>query len=747
MAYQKNKNKFVLVIILYFLKIAISNAQFLEGKVLYINPKGTKSPLVGATLRWENAKDGAITDPYGYFKIKKEVQNHQLIISLIGYKTDTLMVHSYDFRTFILEEKSENLSEVIVSSCSNVIDLLNPIQTEIITSKALKKAACCNLSESFETNASVSVSYSDAITGAKQIQMLGLSGNYVQINTENIPNIRGLNTTYGLNFTPGTWISSIDIGKGAGSVVNGYESMTGVINVELAKPELADKIFINSYLNSQGRAELNVQLADTLNKKWSTGLLTHISTQKVKLDENNDGFLDLPLFNQFNILNRWKYQDEKFATQFGIKALNENRQGGQISFNPETDKNTFKAYGFGSKTVRYEIFGKIALLFPNKPYKGLGLIINTLSHQNNSFFAFKNYTGKEKSIYSNLIFQNIISNTNHSYRAGVSFIIDNYLEKFTDSTFKRKEIVPGIFGEYTFTIPNKLSIVLGGRTDFHNIYGTKFTPRIHAKYDISENIHLRLSAGNGWRMPNALAENFGMLVNSRNIIFKEKIRPEVSHNYGVSLTNEFTVLNRKGSLVLDFYKTNFVNQLIVDMENADKVVFYNLNGRSFSNSFQVEANYSPKERFDVKLAYRLFDVKNDVHAVGHDYTLLAKQFVNRDRLLFNTAYATKWNKWKFDFTWAWNGKRRIPNAQAGHVHIADSPQIFAPAFSNINAQISKVYKNWEIYIGGENLNNFKQKNPIIDAKYPFGPNFDASMVWGPVAGRMVYSGFRWKIGN
>ncbi len=738
------KNK-ILFLILFLFSTKIS-AQFLEGKVLYINEKEIKSAVIGASVRWQNGINGTITDIDGQFKIKKDPQNHQLIISLIGFQSDTLMVHDLEFHTFILKEKSENLAEVAVTSGSTVIDRLSPIQTEIITSKALKKAACCNLSESFETNATVSVSYSDAITGAKQIQLLGLSGNYVQINTENIPNIRGLNTTFGLNYTPGTWIYSIDIGKGISSVVNGYESMTGAINIELIKPENEDKILINSYLNSQGRAELNVQLADTLSKKWGTTLLTHASTQKAKLDGNKDGILDLPLYTQYNFLNRWKYQDDKIAAQFGIKGLNENRQGGQTIFNPNTDKNTSKAYGFGSKTNRIEIFGKIALLFPSKPYKGLGLIINTLTHNNNSYFGFKNYNGNEKSLYSNLIFQNIINNTNHTYRAGASLLIDNYNEKFTDSTFKRNEIVPGIFAEYTFTIPQKLTIILGGRTDFHNLYGTNFTPRIHFKYDISKNITLRINAGKGWRMPNALAENFGMFVNSRNVVFKDKIKPEIANNYGLSLSNDFYIFERKGSLVLDFYRTDFENQLIVDMENSDKVIFYNLVGKSYSNSFQTEVNFSPKERFDIKIAYRLFDVRNDVHSANHAYTLLPKQFINRDRILFNAAYATKWNKWKLDFTWVWNGKRRIPNTQNGHIHTVDSPQIFAPAFTNINAQITKTFKNWEIYLGGENLGNFKQKNPIIDAKNPFGPNFDASMVWGPVAGRMIYSGIRWKMG-
>jgi outer membrane receptor protein involved in Fe transport len=730
-------------------KNAFSQTEIVRGIVIEKKADGKIEPLIGATLRWENAKNGTSTDAKGEFSLGKSPENHQLIVSSVGYKTDTLMVHSLDFVTIILKIQSSDLQEVVVRSDATTIDRMNPIHTEIITTRALAKAACCNLSESFETNASVSVSYSDAVTGSKQIQLLGLSGNYVQTNVENIPSIRGLNTTFGLNYLPGTWLSSIDVGKGAGSVVNGYESMTGAINVELAKPDVSEKLYLNVYGNSQGRGEVNLNLANKINKKWSVGLLTHASTLQTKLDQNNDGFLDLPLYTQFNGINRWKYQSDKMMAQFGIKALYEDRTGGQVGFNSDS-KGTFTGfYGFGSKTQRYEFFSKTAKLYQSKPYQGLGLIVSGVYHDNVSFFGFKNYAGTEKSIYTNLIYQNIFDNTNHQYKAGLSYLLDDYNEKYVDSTFKRTESVPGAFVEYTETIPDKLILVLGSRVDFHNLYGTRFTPRGHLKYDLTTNTHIRLSAGKGWRMPNAIAENFGMLVNSRQLSINEVIRPEESWNFGASVSHDFYLFNQKGTLILDAYRTDFNNQLIVDMENANLVRFYNLKGRSFSNSFQAEVNYSPIKRMDVKLAYRIFDVQNDVQndvqtPMG-ELTLLPKQFVNRDRFLFNIGYAAKYDKWKYDLTWQWNGSRRIPNFSEGHEHSASSPPVFAPAFSNINAQITRGFYKFDVYVGGENLNNFTQKKPILSANDPFGKNFDASMVWGPVIGRMVYVGMRYKI--
>lgn len=721
-----------------------SFSQTLTGIILEKKADGKTEPIIGAVVRWQNAKSGTTADIEGKFSLLKTTGNQQLIISSVGFKTDTLAINSADFITIYLLSESATLQEVTVRSGATVIDRLNPIQTEIITTRALAKAACCNLSESFETNASVSVSYSDAVTGSKQIQLLGLSGNYVQTNSENIPNIRGLNTTFGLNYIPGTWISSIDVGKGAGSVVNGYESMTGQINIELQKPELADKLYLNSYINSFGRGEINLNLAKKINKKLSVGLLSHASTLQNRIDKNGDNFLDIPLYNQYNLINRWKYQTDNYMIQFGIKGLYEDRLGGQSNFKPE-QRGSSLLYGFGSETKRIEFFSKTARLYQSQPYKGLGLILNGAVHDNQSFFGLRNYTGVQKNLYANLIYQNIFGNTNHQYKAGLSYLLDDYHETLSGlNPRNRQESVPGAFFEYTYTLPEKLTVVSGGRVDFHNLYGTRFTPRIHAKYDISKDIHLRVSAGKGWRVANPLAENYGLLVSNRFVEFENTLRPEESWNYGISLSNEFHLFGNKASFIIDAYRTDFQNQVIVDMETAGLLRFYNLQGRSYSNSFQAELNYVPAKRFDLKIAYRMFDVKNDFLQTDGTLLLKSKQFLNRDRILFNIGYALPYDKWKFDLTWQWNGARRIP-AIPQHMEGNSKVSAIAPGFSNINAQLTRTFLKWDVYLGGENLNNFTQANPILASDDPFGRHFDAGMAWGPVIGRMVYIGMRYKI--
>lgn len=715
-----------------------------------VNGKGV--PLIGASVRWLGTADGTVTDTTGRFQLPVHATVRQLLVSYVGYQSDTVRVASPSADLSLTLRSEQTLQEVTVSGAPGQIDRVNPIQTEFINQRTLAKAACCNLSESFETNASVSVSYSDAVTGARQIQFLGLGGQYVQTNVENIPTVRGLATTFGLNYIPGTWITGIDVGKGAGSVVNGYESMSGQMNVELQKPDRADgldkpTLFLNGYANSFGRLEGNANWSKSLNKKWSMGVLGHASTQRTEQDQNNDGFRDLPLYTQVNAVNRYKYSGERFMAQFGVKALYEDRNGGQLSrFGPSR-------YSFLNTTKRMEFYSKTAKLYPEKPYKGLGLILNGVHHEQTARFGFAPYSGLQQTLYANLIYQSILGTTNNSFKAGLSYLLDDYREQYRAINTARTESVPGAFVEYTYTYPEKLTLVLGGRFDYHNLFGAQWTPRAHLKYNINRNITLRASGGRGFRTANPFAENFGYLVSSRAVFLNKPLQFESSWNYGLSLTNDLDLLGKKASLVLDYYRTDFQHQLIVDIEHPGELYFYNLAesggaGRSYANSFQAELNVQPAKRFEVKAAYRLFDVEQTMGGLFGEERLLPKMMVSRDRVLLNAAYALPYDKWKFDATLQWNGPRRIPYLREGYVHTSyqNMPVDMAPGFYNLNAQVSRGFRSGlEVYLGGENLTGFRQTSPILAADDPFGARFDAGAhVWGPITGRMVYVGIRFK---
>ena len=717
-------------------------AQEITGRVMSLDEAGNMEDLPGATVYYQPDKKGGIGGSNGMFSIKVQQFPGWLVIRSIGFKTDSVWVTKPQFFHVHLRAQDSELSEVKVVASPGGHDVQSIQSREVLTMKTLAKAACCNLSESFETNASVSVNFSDAVTGAKQISLLGLSGTYVQTQVENVPSIRGLKSTYGLNYIPGTWIRSIDLSKGQSSVVNGYESMTGAINMELAKPDTSEVYFLNAYGNSQGRFEVNQQAAHKFNGKLSTALLTHYSQQATRLDGNADGFMDLPLFQLINVLNRWKYASAHWMVQAGASYLKETRLSGQIGFD-EQQSNRYQVYGFGSNTGRFEAFAKIARLFPTKPWKGVGLILSTSQHQNDAYFAFKQYAGREQSLFGNLIYQSMISNTNHTWKAGTSFLYDAYQERYLDSTYARTELVPGFFGEYTWIVPNKFTLVLGNRIDFHNLLGTKWVPRMHAKWDMRPNWIVRASAGKGWRRVNPLAENMGFLANSRYLQVGADVNPlEEAWNYGVSLAHDFTIGNRKANLVFDYFQTDFTHQWMVDTETAHAIRMYSSPGISYAKSAQIEFNYSPFPRLEWKTAYRFQDVASDYWGQNGNLRRLTKPFLNRDRVLVNLAYATKYDIWKFDLTWQWSGARRIPNA---YTHTADAPAVNAPAFSMVYGQVTRQFKKWEMYLGVENLFNFTQANPIMGALDPFALGFDATMVWGPVAGRMVYTGLRYKI--
>jgi hypothetical protein len=732
----------------------------IKGVVLETGKKGVFTPLSGASVVWLLSKNGAATDSNGIFQVQLSGQESKLVISYAGYQSDTVTVTDRNELKIILAS-SKQLKEVTVVSKqrSSYIASLNPIRTQIMTDKELFKAACCNLSESFETNPSVDVSYNDAVTGSKQIQLLGLSGNYTQLTVENLPGPRGIATPLGLNAVPGPWVESIQLTKGIGSVANGYESIAGQINVELKKPENSEKLFANAYVNDFGKTDLNLNLATKAGRKWSTGLLLHddflINKQ---LDFNKDGFRDLPTGNQLSIVNRWKYDNGKgLLSQLGVKILKDTRTGGEVDFNPATDKNTVNKYGLGINTKRYEAFAKVGYVFPEKKYKSIGLQLSAIRHHQNAYFGLTNYNAREQSFYANLIYQSIIHSTMHKFRTGLSFLRDKYSEYYKISNYKRNEMVPGAFFEYTFTPSEKMSIIVGIREDHNSLFakggsglngGFFTTPRLHLRYEPVKGTTIRFSAGRGQRTANIFAENMSVFVSSRqvNILNGESgmaygLKPEVAWNKGITIDQKFKLFQREAMLGADFFRNDFTNQVIVDLEHPQEVNFYNLNGKSYSNSFQAELNMVPVNKVDLRLAYRYFDVKTT-----YGGKLLQRPLIAHNRAFANLAYAYK--GWKFDYTINYNGKKRLPGTEANPLPY--QRDTYSPDFILMNAQISKTIGKkhpMEFYMGAENLTNYIQKDVILAAGQPFSQYFDASMVWGPVSGRMFYGGWRFRLKN
>lgn len=727
----------------------MQSAKFIKGIVLEEDNKGKFKPLSNASIFWINTSRGVITDSAGYFSIQEDSAGRILVVSYTGYQSDTIFTNTANELKIVLAS-NKKLKEVTVTSKqrSVYINNYNPIRTQTMTGKELLKAACCNLSESFETNPSVDVSYNDAVTGSKQIQLLGLSGNYTQLTVENLPGPRGIATPLGLNSIAGPWIESIQLTKGVGSVANGYESIAGQINVELKKPENSEKLLANLYINDYGKTDLNLNLSQKIGKKWWTGLLLHDDfLANKKLDFNKDGFRDLPTGNTFSLVNRYKFDNGNGTLiQLGIKILNDKRTGGETGFDPASDKNTTNKYGLGINTERYEAFAKVGYIFPAKKYKSIGFQTALINHKQNSYFGLTAYNARQQSFYSNLIYQSIIRTTVHKFRTGISFLYDKYDENFRAVQYRRNEIVPGIFGEYTFTPNEKFSAIVGLRADHNNLFGFFVTPRLNIRYEPVKGTTIRASAGRGQRTANIFAENMSSFISARqvNIIANGLgkaygLNPEVAWNKGISVDQKFKLFKHDALFSVDYFRNDFKDQVVVDIENARAVGFYNLQGRSYSNSFQAELSLEPADRFEVRMAYRYFDVKSTYNG-----KLLERPLIAKNRAFVNLAYAVK--GFKFDYTVTYNGKKRLPDTQA-NLPAYQLPE-YSPDFVLMNAQVLKtIGKNsqFDFYAGAENLTNYFQKNVIVASGQPFGNYFDASMVWGPVNGRMFYFGMRYKI--
>lgn len=723
--------------------ILLCNHQFfsqhsdhITGTVLGVGESNKQVPLPGANVFWLNTQIGTATDNEGMFHLDFIENNNQLVVSYIGYKKDTITVSGNSENITIILSALRELDEVIIiQKASGVnVDAAAIDFSQIINKSELSKAACCNLSESFETNPSVDVSYKDAVTGAKQIQLLGLSGKYSQLMIENIPNLRGLATTYGLGYVPGPWMESIQISKGASTVVNGYESVTGHINIVYKKPENSEKFYLNVFSSEKLKSDINTNVSYQISDNISTLLFVHGEYFNGSFDDNTDSFLDIPRVKQFNIFNRWQYKSKNWNGQIGISALGEERRSGQINI-----ADNLEPYKISINTNRYQIYSKLGYVFDGLKATSIGFINMLTGHNQRTMFGLRKYNGKQLSGYSNLIFETSALHKDHKINMGASFVYDNYTQNLDLLNLDRVERVPGLFFQHTFSLTESINLISGIRADFHNIHGTFYTPRFHVKYSLDKNMSIRASAGKGFRSSDVISENTSLLASSRNFLFEEKLKMEEAWNYGISITKYISIANRDLTLKAEFYRTDFINSIIADTDkDVTKVFIHNQKGESFSSSFQVEANYELINGLDVLAALRFNDVQ-----ITLNNKLQQKPLLSKYKGLLNLSYTPKLKQWQFDFTTQFNGNGRLPNTENNPTNFQREKEF--PSYIIMNAQFIKYFQDWEIYIGAENLTNFIQANPIISASNPYGNYFDASMVWGPITGRKFYAGMKYSI--
>jgi len=669
--------------------------------------------------------------------------------------------------------KTQNLSNVTITSRrAGTKRMSGPVNGVSIAKEELFKAACCNLGESFTTNPSVDVNYSDAATGAKQIKLLGLSGTYVQMLTENLPNFRGAAAPYALDYVPGPWMKSIQVSKGSSSVRNGYESITGQIDVEYLKPEDEQGVTVNLFGNTMGRFEANADANIHMNNRLSTEILAHYQNEWEHHDQNDDGFQDQPNVRQWNFQNRWKYKDDSYIFHGGLGIIKEKREGGQThesekgKVNSEQFATAHQLYKIGVETDRYEGYMKHAFILDPSHGTNIALMTNVSLHQMDANYGSKYYGVNEKNAYAQLLFETHF-NTQHDISAGFSLNHDYLREEVKVNSEKfatapqnttTKETTPGAYVQYTYNLDNKLTAMAGIRADHSNLYGTFFTPRFHVKYTPNEIVSLRLSVGKGYRTVHALAENNNLLASGRTLVIDD-LEQEAAWNYGASSSWYIPLFGKTLKLNAEYYHTHFLKQAVIDYDSKlTQIRITNLDGKSYSNTFQIDATYPVVKGLELTAAWRLNDVK-----CTYDGELKEKPLTSRYKGLLTASYKTPLGIWQFDATLQLNGGGRMPNyidhstLNIEHNHSSESAvnngqfsmvngQSF-PAYEQVSAQITRWFRHFSVYIGGENLTGFRQKQSIINAANPWSSTFDPTMVWGPVQGTMFYAGIRINVGR
>ena len=750
-------------------------------------------PLVGANVYWAGTSVGVATDMDGRFQLEPVKSTNLLVTSFMGFHNDTTEVTTHSELTIVLV--SDLLLEevdIVERKMAVLRSRISPLTTETLTGEALCMAACCNLSESFETSASVDVAYSDAATGAKQIRLLGLSGTYVQLLTENTPNIRGLAQSFGMEYIPGPWMDAIQVSKGTSSVLNGYEAIAGQINVEYLKPQTQDPIALNAMISTETHAEVNAMGGWDLNDKVSTGILFHAQNMSLELDHNHDGFLDMPKNTNVNLLNRWYVKTDDYTGQFLVRGLYDRRQGGLT----KEATNAMSPYKIDLNTWRVDGFMKNGYVFDAELGTSIGIITSASYHNQQNTYGPRQWNAAQTNAYLNAIFQTSFDDSatdlwddhHHNLSTGLSVNYDGYNEAVRligDEAIRldNMEVTPGVFAEYTYTYQDKVTLLVGIREDYSTRYGFFTTPRMNLRYAPFDWWTVRGSIGLGYRSPNAIADNAAYLASNRMYYAYDRVSDngygimdgilaqERSMNTGVSTVFYIPMGKRELQLSGEYYYTKFLDGVIADMDrNLHGITLYNMHdvegAQYFSHNWQVEANMEILRGWSMTAAFRYTDVKQTTfNTAANEFQLRDKPLQNKFKGIITTSYQTPLKTWQFDLTAQFNGEGRMPDGfvipEGSNQYTMHNGYIYHKWYPQLLGQVTKFFRTWSIYLGAENITNFTQDNPIkgerlevrgerLEAKGggfvdPYSANYDASMIWAPIHGWKMYLGFRWAL--
>lgn len=736
-------------ILFVFLLLLLNNTVFaqhdhsspIQSKV--VDQTGTELAGVWISIPAQSLKYQ--TDENGVFEWNNEQWPAHLDVELSSSETAHIDVNDAHSAHNIIVQRSLQLKEVAITEKSQQeVSTLRTRNIETIGESEFKKAACCRLSESFDNSGAVSVSETDAVTGAKEMEILGLRGIYSLMTFNNIPDFTGLAYPFSLDMIPGTWLNEVAISKGISNAVNGSNGFSGQVNIATKDAFNDEPLFVNMYGNTLGRYEANLHLNKLLNRPgFGIGAYLHGSKNLNSIDQNKDGFLDVPLAQQLNGLLRFTVKQYKnIEGQMDLQFVDDQRTAGQLEDLPG------RLYSSNTQAKRFMWGGNIGYVGFDKEGRSVGFKYKYAQDNLTANFGRLNYEGKQNHLYLQGLYEDRFGEGDHIIMAGASMVLDNLDEKYFDTPRVRTERTPGVYVEYSYNpeISNanpafgkRIGIVASVRSDFNNLYGTQIAPALALKYNFTEDIVLRTNVGKGFRTPYFFTDNLSSFTNGRPIELLDEPMAEEAINYGGSFTLKQKIAARPFSVNIDLYQTIFQNQIIVDMESSpEKVQVYNLRGNSNTTSFLAAINYQLFNGLDAKVAYKWN--KNIYDQISGP---VEKMMQPRHRMLLALHYTTPNKKWELSSNTHWLSKQEylVRENTANGLRMIRTE---ADPYLVLNAQVTTKWKNFDIYVGGENLTNKTQADPIQGWQTPDSNTFDVTQVYAPIVGIRGYIGFRWS---
>lgn len=717
------------------------------------------SPVPSASILLPQLRIGVKTDSLGNYRIGGLTAGKvHLSVTMIGYLPyhAELDVNDSTAHTVVLEAQAATLDEVVVSgTLKEVSKLDSPVPVEVYSSAFFKANPTPSIFDALQNINGVRPQLNCNICNTGDIHINGLEGPYTMILIDGMPIVSGLSSVYGLSGIPQSLIDRVEIVKGPASTLYGSEAVGGLVNIITKKPEHAPAISGDVFGTSWG--ELNSDLAARFRfgKKATSLLGVNHFTYQHPLDNNKDGFTDVTLQRRVSIFNKWSFA-RKYDRLFSVagRYIYEDRWGGEMNWN-RTFRGGSDVYGESVYTKRWELFGLYQL--PGK--ENLVFTFSTNGHDQNSVYGDVSYIANQFVGFGQLTWSKRLAN--HDLLSGAAYRYTRYDDNTPATASQSLTRLPGIFVQDEVALNDQHKLLLGLRYDYNSIHGSILTPRVNYKWNSKnkKNI-LRLSFGNGYRVANVFTEDHAALTGSRDVVFREDLKPETSWNGNLNFVKKITAGTTFIGLDATAFYTYFSNKIIADYDTDPNTISYdNLAGHAISQGISLNMDVAFRNGLKMLVGGTAMNVYSE-----ENHIKIRQLFTERFTGVWNIGYTNRRSGLTVDYTGNVYGPMRLPLAGD-----RDPRREFSSWWSIQNIQLTKIFTGgFEVYGGMKNLLNWtpNRGNPFIiarandpfdkrvqfdntgktvpTAENPYALTFDPAYVYGPNQGIRGFLGVRVK---